>query len=374
MSVPARLSLAPAGDLAALEAIWRELEGRAAPSFFQSWTWVGCLAAERYPDPWLLRAERGGTLVGLALLNRRDGRLWLHESGVAWPDAVYIEHNGVLLARDAADLLPACLGRLLASGCLLHLSGIDAAHLAALSERGVVRVLSSSAAPYVALDALPPGPEGYLATLSANTRQQLRRSDRRLGGAAGLRMTGAATLEEALGFLDALAVLHQASWTQRGRPGAFANPWFRRFHAELLARALPRGEADLLRIDGAAGPVGYLYNFRHRGRVLAYQSGFDYAAAGSHGKPGLSCHRAAIERARTEGDTAYDFLAGDSRYKRSLAGRTATPLHWLEAASLWSPAGLRLACREALLRLRGSGRQTPGVPPLCNSGGAHDGP
>ena len=347
MATRARLIVEPVRDPADLEDAWRALEPRAGPSFFQSWTWVGCLAAGRYPDPWLLRAERDGHTVGLALLNRCAGRLFLHESGAAAHDAVYIEHNGVLLAREAADLLPGCLGALLGTRRPLRLSGVDAAHLAALRALGAVRVRQATAAPHVALDALPEGPDGFLASLSANTRQQLRRSDRQLGGAGGIRVTRAAHIAEALEFLDALAVLHQATWTARGKPGAFANPAFRPFHAALIARALPRGEADLLRVEGAAGVIGYLYNFRLGGRVLAYQSGFDYAATGRHGKPGLTCHHAAIRLARDEGASVYDFLAGESRYKASLA-TGAAPLYWLDAAAPWSPAGLRLRLEAAI--------------------------
>jgi CelD/BcsL family acetyltransferase involved in cellulose biosynthesis len=133
-------------------------------------------------------------------------------------------------------------------------------------------------------------------------------------------------------MLDRLAVLHQAHWTRRGKPGAFAGPAFRRFHRALLARAVPRGEADLLCIAAGGREIGYLYNFRFRERVLAYQSGFDYATAGAHEKPGMTCHHAAIEAALAEGMDCYDFLAGAQRYKSSLAG-AEVPLHWLEAVA-----------------------------------------
>ena len=338
MTPPARITVAPLRDLPSLKPEWRELERDADPSFFQTWTWVGCRAATRFPDPWLLRAERGGRLVGLALLNRRDGQLWLNESGTPALDAPFVEHNGVLLARGAEDLLPACLAALLGAGRRLHLSGVDAAHLRAARGVGAVRVGRDSLAPLVNLAALPPGPDAYLAGRSANTRQQLRRSDRSYGT---VRLHRAATVAEAEAFLDALAALHQARWTALGRPGAFANPEFLRFHRALLARAVPRGEAELLRIDGDRGPIGYLYNFRLGGRVLAYQSGFDFAGAGRHGKPGLTCHHAAIRQAAAEGARVYDFLAGADRYKLSLA-TSAVPLYWLAAASSRSAAGLAL--------------------------------
>src|SRR5438270_6197979 len=113
MSSTVGITLSPVREWNAIELLWRELEREARPSFFQSWTWVGCLAEERFPDPVLLRVQRNGHTVGLALLNRMRARfgterLLLNESGDPKLDAVYIEHNGVLLARDADDLLPTC--------------------------------------------------------------------------------------------------------------------------------------------------------------------------------------------------------------------------------------------------------------------------
>ena len=81
--------------------------------------------------------------------------------------------------------------------------------------------------------------------------------------------------------------------------------------------------------------------------MLAYQSGFDYAAAGLHQKPGLTCHHAAITLARREGAVAYDFLAGGDRYKTSFANAT-TALFWLDVAPRWSPLGVVYRVRQGL--------------------------
>jgi CelD/BcsL family acetyltransferase involved in cellulose biosynthesis len=340
------ITVARPADLAAVAADWRALEARADGSFFQSWTWVGCLVAERFRDPVLLRALSDGELVGLALLNRTGATLRLAESGDAALDAVYVEHNGLLLARGHGGVLTDCVGALLRAPLgggvwrrRLVMAGTDAAHLAAARAAGAVRSVRDMPAPWLDLTVLDDGPDGFLASLSANARQQLRRSNRRYAAIGPVTVRRAATLAEAQGFLAALAELHQATWTARGRPGAFANAAFRRFHAALLARAVPRGEVDLLRVTAGTAVVGYLYNFRHRGRVLAYQSGFEYRGAPDHAKPGLTCHHAAIELARREGMRAYDFLAGGDRYKTSLANASAT-LHWLEVAPRWSAPGM----------------------------------
>lgn len=358
----ARMTLSPVRSIAEVEAAWRALEAEADPSFFQSWTWIGCLAEERFPRPVLLTALRDKRTVGLALLNCTPGplrseRLWLSESGDPALDAVYTEHNGLLLARDASDLLPACVWTLLRAtvqpgirnggrwGRRLRLAGVDSAHLAAGQKAGTIRLLEKSAAPFVNLAALPPGPDGYLASLSANTRYQIRRSNRCFARLGQIEVCQAETEPEALAFLDALATLHQRTWATRGEKGAFANQHFLRFHRALIARALPRDELALLRISAGGQILGYLYNFRLRGRVFTYQSGFDYAAAaalaGPHAKPGLTCHYTAILRAQAEGAVSYDFLAGPDRYKNSLT-RASTPLYWLDAAPRFSGQSVAL--------------------------------
>ena len=330
--------------LARLGAAWRGLEGMAGASPFQRWSWIGCRAGERYPDPVLVQAHRGSGLVGLMLLNRRGGRLWLHESGDPALDSIYIEHNGPLALpgpdRGAvlAGLLRCALGD--PAGCRggAVLSGVDGAVLAAARGAGGAAAHQARAAPFVDLSAIPAGAD-YLGTLSRNTRQQLRRSARAYGVA---RLDRAETATQALDYLDALAALHTASWQARGKPGAFAQPAFLRFHRELVAHGAPAGEVDLLRISAGPGVAGYLYNLRANGRVCAYQGGFDYAGAPAHGKPGLLCHHLAIEAAHAAGDAAYDFLGGDGRYKDSLANAHAT-LHWLRLLPRWHPRALAAA-------------------------------
>ncbi len=343
-----RFTLSRPPDLAAVADRWQSLEAQAGLSFFQSWTWVGCLAGERFSHPVLLAAEAEGQTVALALFNRR--RRWLlrpalhlGESGDAALDSVFVEHNGPVLRRGCEAILPDLLaaalrapGRAPWGGRRLVLSGVgDAVLQAVITAGGTVRRLQTRPAPLVDLAALRQAGRPFLASLSANTRSQLRRSMRCYAAAGPVTLRRADSVAEAWDMLDRLAVLHQAIWTQRGRPGAFARPVFRRFHRTLLARAVPRGEADLLCIAAGSRVIGYLYNFRFRGRVLAYQSGFDYASAGAHEKPGLTCHQAAIEAALAEGMECYDFLGGEQRYKSSLAGATV-PLHWFAAVPRWA--------------------------------------
>lgn len=343
-----------APGLSALGARWRTVEAAADPAIFQTWTWVGCNAAERFPDPLLIEAHDGSGLIAIALWNRRRSwlsgdSLWLHESGDPTLDAVFTEHNDPLLAQRAPDgLLTAMLQAALqprdGRAPRLVLPGVGAATRdAALRAGAMVIPGPDRAAPYVEFASIPRNAP-YIEQLSRNTRQQLRRSDRAYAVRGALRIERAATVPQALAFLDALMALHSATWTSRGKPGAFATAQIRRFHHCLIRRGAP-DEVELLRITAGGTVVGYLYNLVRGGRACAYQSGYDYPGAAQHAKPGLTCHRLAIEMHRARGGLSYDFLGGADRYKRSLANAERT-LHWLSVAPPWHPAAMpaRLRC------------------------------
>ncbi|HTI80364.1 MAG TPA: GNAT family N-acetyltransferase [Acetobacteraceae bacterium] len=336
------ITLTRVTDWVSLGENWRALEAQSDCSFFQSWTWTGCLAEKRFSDPILLEAFRDGHRIVLGLFNRRRDwlgreRLLLGESGLASQDSVFIEWNGLLAVRDTpASVLAECLraaccaslsGRLRRTSRRIILNGVGPAALDAVQRTGLPLIVHRGVkAPFVDLEALRRDRRDYLPALSANARYQLRRSGRAYGELVQRR---AGSQDEALAYLDELATLHQATWRRRGRPGAFAESFFARFHQELIRRGLPRGEIALLRLASSSGAVGLLYNFEWRGVVSAYQSGFDYPGARRHQKPGLTCHRAAIEDAAARGLARYDFLAGADRYKRSLATSEAM-LHWAE--------------------------------------------
>jgi CelD/BcsL family acetyltransferase involved in cellulose biosynthesis len=334
------VTLSAVHDFAALGGRWRALEERSDLSFFQSWTWTGCLADERFPDPILAEAREAGETVGLALFNRRRGFgrdvLFLGESGVPRFDRLTIEHNGPLVVRDHPGLSEAILRE---AGARFDLV------LSGMTGTAWGKIVKSQPAPYAIADA------GYFNRRSANTRQQIRRSDRALAAFGPLAIARADTVATAGAWLDAMAGMHQTTWASRGEPGSFADPFFGRFHHELIRRGMPRGEIDFWRIAAGERAIGILYNFRFRGRVSAYQSGFSYDAFDPRFKPGLSCHRLAIEAYAGDGISVYDFLAGGDRYKRSLADG-ADAMHWRRAGRWWSPRSMALRTWSVASRLR----------------------
>ncbi len=263
--------------------------------------------------PMLLRGRAEGRTVALALLGsattrRRHGLirargLYLNETGDPRFDAMTIEHNGVLTASGSD---PATLDALLAwfagrrgEADELHLSGsLQRLPGPALAAH---RLLSSLVAvPSYSVDlGLLAADGGLDPVLSANARQQLRRAFRHFEAQGPLGLGEASTEAEAQKWFTGLKLLHCASWARRGKAHAFIHEFFEPFHRRLIARNFAEGAIQLLEIRAGGRVIAYLYNFRHDGRVYAYQSGF--ADADPRERPGVVGHALAIRHACARG-------------------------------------------------------------------------
>jgi CelD/BcsL family acetyltransferase involved in cellulose biosynthesis len=151
--------------------------------------------------------------------------------------------------------------------------------------------------------------------LAAGPRQRIRRSGRAFGA---LETEWARSAEHGLDILEELIMLHQQRWSAAGERGAFASRRFADFHRELVARGVPEGRALLFRIRASGRTVGCLYGLLERQRVLFYQSGFS-SVSDNRLKPGLTAHAVCMQACYEAGFHEYDYLAGDSRYKRELS-------------------------------------------------------
>jgi hypothetical protein len=336
-----QIRVEPVEDWVALGHRWQALESAADGGFFQSWAFLGCLAEARFKGATLLSVTAGGDDLALALLGTGAGRSWLNETGDAVADSVFIEHNGMLLRRGHEPVLGQALAHAVRVAGPVVLSGVNTATLAAVQRAGWLELRQTRFAP--SIDLTPPGGD-FLATLSGNTRAQIRRSMRLFG--PDLQLTRATTQLQAHAFFEEMVALHQTAWKARGRPGAFAEHSVKRFHATLIDRAWPLGHIDLLRIAAGGRHIGTLYMFLHHGRVMNYQSGFNYGGD-THEKPGLVSHALAIQFYAENACRVYDLLAGDGRYKRSLAKGGET-LHWAVLHPGWRKSGLLAKARGAL--------------------------
>jgi CelD/BcsL family acetyltransferase involved in cellulose biosynthesis len=339
-----------------LAPVWESLASRASASFFQSWTWAGCDIERRFAAARLLRVTRDGAdprwgTVALALvaIDPRRGRLLINQTGDAAEDSVFVERGGVLIAggEDPAHVLDLCMDALAADPAarrctLWSFAGADAAHRRALSRVRPLQTVVPRPNFAARLDRDP------LAATSANFRTQTRRAQRRAEEAGAVTVEAGGDVGVQLARLDALAKLHQRSWIARGEPGAFATEAFVRFHRTLLRRAVPLGQAEILTVRAGERVLAHLYSFLWRGRVLAYQAGVDLtneSGADPKAKPGLIAHLAAMRHYGARGLIEYDFLAGEARYKRSLATTIDEQL-WIDAHRPLSLGGVKAMLRR----------------------------
>lgn len=340
-------TLVDVADLSELEHVWTDLQNQSDHSFFTSWGWIGTwlrqLPASLLPQALIVENPAG--IVGLGLIQRRrilhgqiipSTALFLNETGDPVCDSLTIEHNGILAARgEEAHVTRACIDFLCESDLEwdeLFLSGMDARGATDLATHDLPqrlrRCVKRQKPCFMAdLAALRQTGKDYLASLSSNTRGQVRRAMRLYEETGPLRVSCAAGVAETLAYYDRMKALHTRYWETRGEPGAFAHPFIDGFHRDLIETREAHGEIQLLHVAAGEQTIGYLYNFVHAGRVYNYQSGFQYDDNPKL-KPGLVCHTLAIEFNRQLGADVYDFLAGEGQQKQSL-GNHSTDMVWM---------------------------------------------
>ncbi|HEB59204.1 MAG TPA: GNAT family N-acetyltransferase [Gammaproteobacteria bacterium] len=344
--------------------LWHALCATTRPSFFQSWDWIGnwLTGMPATEQPLLLAAYRDGTPQAACFLVRKSTRrhLWvpstvLHVNVTGERDYnLNPEYNGILATEAATPDVQAAMLAFLVD----EVDDWDEIYLPATgeSERQQLRAASRAlglrlitrhrAHCYrVDLAALRHAGTGYRQTLSRNARYQLNRAFNRYRQAGKVRIEQAPDLATAYTWFEELKALHTASWRQRGYRGTFDKKYWEPFHRSLMAHLFPAGRIQMLRIRAGDTDIGYLYNVLDGKQVLFIQSGFRYSSD-PHLKPGYVSHTLAIENNLHAGLDSYNFLAGDERYKNSLA-QPADELYWL---AIQKPR-LRFSIENGLRRL-----------------------
>jgi CelD/BcsL family acetyltransferase involved in cellulose biosynthesis len=239
--------------------------------------------------------------------------------------------------------------RLVNAGCESGVDGLSqelapVATAVALRPRAAFRIAVQPSDEYVA--ALP----------SANFRHRCRRA-LRAGREAQVELVTPTRPEEVQKLFDVLTQLHQHRWRARGRPGAFASPVFRDFHALLSPGYVADGTAWLAGLRQGERWLAARYHLRAGDRVFDYVSGVDTGAGAALG-PGLLLTLHALDWCAHRGVTTYDLFAGDHEYKRHLATEI-DQVYELDvfartlAAQLWLAARrLRAQLRAGALRAR----------------------
>jgi CelD/BcsL family acetyltransferase involved in cellulose biosynthesis len=309
---------------------WRALEASIPdPPLARGWDWTAAWL-RHYGDVVPHRfafAERAGTTIGAALVtsSRARGRadlglrqLHVGTAGEPEGEGIFVEYNGVLAAPGELETVAGALVAALAGERgwdELLLDGFELADARAFAVAAPQLVVGDVASPCTDLAAIRADGGEVIAALAKGPRSRIRRSLRGMGELEG---EWAVERESALAILDELVVLHQARWEAAGERGAFASPRALGFHRDLIDALVGQERVVLYRVHAGGETVACLYGMVDRNRMLFYQSGV-VELTDQKLKPGLVAHALCMQACLERGLDAYDFLAGDSRYKRELA-------------------------------------------------------
>ena len=352
-------------DLAALRSMWTDLEQHAEVTVFLSWTWVGVwLEQAGMPDA-VVVGRAGGEVVCLGLLRRgvqrrhgfvRSRTLFLHETGDAEKDAIFIEYNGLLTDKRFGFAETEVIQFLRRSQARigrfdeLQFSGFAEDRYEAVRASGLrTHIYGQRSSAFVDLRRLRESGGDYLASLGSNTRYQIRRALKIYESRGPLSLQLARNVEEALRFFEEMGVLHERAWEEKEGGGAWRFPFLVAFHKRLIETSFASGSVDIARISCGDRPIGYIHCLNHRGWIGSYLSGFAYEADNKV-KPGLVSFYLYIEHRLKAGGDVFDFLAGDHRYKMNM-GQPGPTMYWFSVQErrpqLIAESALRWVKRKA---------------------------
>jgi hypothetical protein len=322
------------------ERIWTELERRlGAPGLACSWAWTSTYL-EHYDDVVdhvFVVGERDGTPVGIALVTRTVRRMggvapvrtqWIGTAGEPNKE-IFVEYNRLLVGEDDRSAFARALvvfARNRSGWDELRVPGLVTEDAAALLQ-GQGWHVRPEPCPVMDLDQAR-GAGDVLALLGKGSRYRVNRS---LRGLEPITSEWAETEAHALDILEELTALHEGRWRPEIGQGVLGGKRAAPFHRKLLGRLMPSGSVVLFRARGRTGTIGCIYGFVEHGRLLQYQSGFA-SLPDNKLKPGLATHVLCMREAVKRQLSAYDFLAGDQRYKRELS-TSENELLW---ASTWA--------------------------------------
>jgi len=312
---------------------WKYLQENSPHSFFLSWpwieTWLNCLPTNQNIS-FIYGTLNDKPVIGYFYgLTKGFGnaityctRGYLNSTGIEKQDEITIEYNGILLDKsvsecDLSDLLTKDISpwdELICPASNKELLSVLQSNSNSLD----IKLIESRPSYYVDLDKVRENNNDLLPLVSKNKKAQIKRTKKCYEKDSEFHIEIAKNKEQALEYLDCLEFHHQKNWTSKGHQGSFSNDFFCEFHKKLITNHFHEGVIQLVKISSGTEIVGYLYNFIYQNTVLFYQSGLNYREGNLY-RPGLICHYLAINYCAREGYSIYDFLEGDSSYKKSLA-------------------------------------------------------
>jgi CelD/BcsL family acetyltransferase involved in cellulose biosynthesis len=317
---------------------WQTLQSQAECDFFMSWHWIGNWLAQAPKNYFVLEARQEGILVGLAVLFINKplklkcipiSELWLNKTGQPKFDQIWIEYNDFLtLKSDRKEIRKAMLMAITEQQKSwqqfnIGLSDDEVIAQSAETLNLLQTNITISKGYKVNFEALQETSSDYSTVPSKNTLRQIKRSESLLREKGELIFQIAQDKSTKQHYLNEISALHIKKWQETEEGSGFSNPNFVEFHKNLLFGAFSSEHTELCQLSLDGKTLGYLYNFRWQSKTYFYLSALE-TFADNRIKVGLLLHYLMIQVCIERGDTSYDFLCGDARYKNSLSNSSYT--------------------------------------------------
>lgn len=156
-----------------------------------------------------------------------------------------------------------------------------------------------------------------LVGLSRNSRNKMNRAIRDAETTFGQLSVKKYEKSETEDFLLRMGLLHKKQWMGTSLGSGFANEYFLEHHKTLCNYFYD--SVDLVEVRAGDVLLGLSYNLIHNKRVYFYCSGINSDAKRGKLKPGYVMHILLMSYYGKLGFEFYDFMAGESQYKRTLS-------------------------------------------------------
>ena len=315
-------------DIDKIENEWKKLEACAKNSIFTSWHWIiSWLELIDYKTQ-LIQVTFNNKIVGLAFLSEHaqtkygftTKQLWLNRTGDVSLDQIWNEYNDILCQEGMEYSIRAAVLAYFENSltqfdeCIIGVSNN-------ISQTPISNQLTQYTSWKTKSYSTNLTPElsnwgSYLQTLSKNSRYQINRTAKLLGGIENVSLSRAQTPDEALNFFQAVGEYHKIRWANQN--SGFKNQYFVNFHQQFIKKHFNSGVIDIVRFKFGDKTFCYLYNLIYKDTVYFYLSGIEYTQD-NRIKPGLLAHSLAISYYAGLQYKKYDFMGGEGRYKDSLS-------------------------------------------------------
>jgi len=269
-----------------LREFWNQILQKALDNdVFSTWEWLWCwwkyFGTER--ELRILTVKEGDHIIAIApfMLSNYNflniGKL----SKIEFMSCPYGDYNNFILLKRESE----CLKLFLET--LMGFSDWDLLDLRDIPEGNSLPKISDSfcsfgklrfdmkvrtVCPYIRL---PTSTEAFEKRMSRNMRRNLRKRMRRLKKLYKVEVITQREFGSVTRAMETFFRLHQKKWESEGKPGAFIDENFRRFHKDLARIFDEKGWLDLhfLTVDGE--PVAAAYTFDYNFKKYGYLTGFD---------------------------------------------------------------------------------------------------